>query len=527
MLFACIWLLFAIPVEVTARNDIQQNTDRVQAYTIDGKWVKYPVSEGRPQIPEKDKTKIVEIVFPNNVQEISGCYFQDCKNLQMVTLSSGMEEIPWNAFTNCVNLKEVKIPEGIQVICMDAFDGCKSLKSVCLPKGLKYVYDNAFGDCEQLKDVTILDSYTSISKNAFANTPIMSEMWEQAEGEYLIWNHILFGTKTPLVDVVIPEGVTSIAGSAFESDGTIRSVIIPSSMKFIGSAAFWNTGLETVVINGVEEIGANAFNETDIREITLPVGVKKIGNSAFLDCEKLTKVILLSGVEEIGEYAFFATGIGQITFPASVNKIGREAVAECKNLKKVVIRNPKVQLTGLDKGDYYGQCTILGMSTKRDWEMTPYYDKETTRIITVYGYRYSTAQELVERLKWTPRFYGCKSIRFKAIDSKTKNTTLESVKVPKTLTITEGKSKTIQVQLPKSIKKVTKFTKKKGQVKITYKVLDCSLLKVDKKGRVKVLSQDSEVPEGFATNRIYTTVTLPDGSRKVFTTKINVKPKKE
>ena len=37
MLFACIWLLFAIPVEVTARNDIQQNTDRVQAYTIDGK----------------------------------------------------------------------------------------------------------------------------------------------------------------------------------------------------------------------------------------------------------------------------------------------------------------------------------------------------------------------------------------------------------------------------------------------------------------------------------------------------------
>lgn len=481
MLFACIWLLFAIPVEVTARNDIQQNTDRVQAYTIDGKWVKYPVSEGRPQIPEKDKTKIVEIVFPNNVQEISGCYFQDCKNLQMVTLSSGMEEIPWNAFTNCVNLKEVKIPEGIQVICMDAF----------------------------------------------ANTPIMSEMWEQAEGEYLIWNHILFGTKTPLVDVVIPEGVTSIAGSAFESDGTIRSVIIPSSMKFIGSAAFWNTGLETVVINGVEEIGANAFNETDIREITLPVGVKKIGNSAFLDCEKLTKVILLSGVEEIGEYAFFATGIGQITFPASVNKIGREAVAECKNLKKVVIRNPKVQLTGLDKGDYYGQCTILGMSTKRDWEMTPYYDKETTRIITVYGYRYSTAQELVERLKWTPRFYGCKSIRFKAIDSNTKNTTLESVKVPKTLTITEGKSKTIQVQLPKSIKKVTKFTKKKGQVKITYKVLDCSLLKVDKKGRVKVLSQDSEVPEGFATNRIYTTVTLPDGSRKVFTTKINVKPKKE
>ena len=81
MLFACICLLFAIPVEVTARNDIQQNTDRVQAYTIDGKWVKYPVSEGRPQIPEKDKTKIVEIVFPNNVQEISGCYFQDCNNL--------------------------------------------------------------------------------------------------------------------------------------------------------------------------------------------------------------------------------------------------------------------------------------------------------------------------------------------------------------------------------------------------------------------------------------------------------------
>lgn len=525
ILLLCILLIPVTSLEITAMNNV---TDKVKVRTVSGKWLEFSASKEMSIFNFGKKQDIVEVILPDSVEQIGDEYFADCKNLQKVVLSSNMKEIPFDTFQGCENLREVIIPEGVTEISMSAFAGCKNLETITLPKGLKKVDDWAFGNCEKLNNVTIMDSFTKVHTNAFIGTAFMNAIWQQSEGEYVIWNHILFGTKTPQIDIVIPEGVTSIASYAFEGQDQLRSVVIPTSMKIVGDAVFVNSGLNAVSIYGGQEIGMAAFEGTDIKEINLPLSIKKIGDGAFLDCEQLTKIQLPSGLKEIGKYAFYATGIRHITFPESVVKIGQEALGECKNLKKVTILNRNVKVSGFDYdaySEYIGDNTILGMSMERDSEHNPYYDKKSQRSLIVCGYLYSTTQELVERLKWVPRFYGCKSIRFQALDPKTKNKSLDSIKVPKTLIITEGKSKTIPIQLPKNLKRVTSFTKKKGQVKVLYNVLDGSCLKVNKKGCVKALSLKRKVPSGFATNRIYITVILPDGNKRVFTTKIIVKPK--
>lgn len=526
----------------------KKSTDKIRAYTVDGKWVEYNTTIGITDIPEKEKKKIVEIIYPDSDKEISIESFEGCQNLQKVTLSSAIKTIPWQAFGKCENLKEVIIPEGVEEISYEAFSGCKSLESITLPKELKKVGNAAFKDCELLKTVTMLGTSTQVHANAFENTPFMTDLVEQAEGDYVIWNHILLGIKNSQADLVLPDGVTNIADYAFIKDEKLRSVVIPAGVKVIGESAFYGTNLNTVVMNGGEEIGNNAFGETDIREITLPSGLKKIGEYAFYNCRKLakvkfssgleeiergafsgcnklTKVTLSSGLKKIGQGAFYGTGIKNITFPKNTSEIGIGVVDNCPNLTKITILNKNVKLIESKRGEFQYDDTIVGFV---HWDSCVSgkirVDKTTNKTLTVKGYKYSTAQELVKRLEKYPQYFGYKKIKFEAINPKKVNKTLESVKVPETLTITKKKGGRIKVTLPKNYERVTKFTKKTGQVKVTHTIIDGSSVQVTKKGWVSY--NTIGYFKGFCSNRIYTTVELPDGSRKVFTTKISVKTKK-
>lgn len=549
MLFTCIMLISTIRLDVIAMEKDKQNTNKIQAYTVDGKWVEYSITPSMPDIPEKEKEKIVEIIYPECDEEIFMGRFEECQNLQKVTLSSAIKTIPWQAFWKCENLKEIIIPEGVEEISYTAFCGCKRMESITLPKGLKKVGSAAFKDCEQLKTVKMLDSSTQVDADSFENTPFMTALWEQTEGEYVIWNHILMGVKKPQVELILPEGVTNIADFAFAYDNKLCRVVIPSSVKLIGDGAFSNTNLENVVMNGGQEIGDRAFSETRIQEITVPSEVKKIGEYAFSDCTKLVKVKLSSGLEEIeqgafcgcskltkvtlpsglkkiGESAFYGTGIKSIIFPETTSEIGIGVVDNCPNLTNITILNKDVELIESKKGEFQYDDTIVGFAY---WDSCGTgkikVDKTTTKTLTVKGYKYSTAQELVKRIERIPRYLGYKKIKFEAINPKKVNKTLESIKVPKTLTITKKKGGRIKITLPKNVERVSKFTKKTGQVKITHTIIDGSSVQVTKKGWVSY--NTIGYLKGFCSNRIYTTVTFPDGSRKVFTTKINVKPKKE
>lgn len=140
------------------------------------------------------------------------------------------------------------------------FKGCK-LKTIVFPQSLKVVGNAAFSECYNLSG-----------------------------------------------KIVIPEGVTSVGVSSFETTA-IESVELPSSLVTVTDGS--------VVIDA---IGAHAFeNCRSLREINIPESVTTIQTSVFAGCASLTAIALPKGVTWVRGSAFQdCTGLKEIRVHASV-----------------------------------------------------------------------------------------------------------------------------------------------------------------------------------------------------------------
>ena len=92
------------------------------------------------------------------------------------------------------------------------------------------------------------------------------------------------------------------------------------------------------VPDGVQEIGAFGFVNSELESITLPNSLRKIGEDAFYKCSKLKRVVIPDGVLEIGSSAFsLCTSLEEIILPESVKKIAESAFWGCSGLESVRI----------------------------------------------------------------------------------------------------------------------------------------------------------------------------------------------
>ena len=71
----------------------------------------------------------------------------------------------------------------------------------------------------------------------------------------------------------------------------------------------------------VSKIGEYAFSAKDITSVSLPGGIKEIGDFAFYFCENLSRLKLNDGLETIGESFAEFTQIKEILLPDSVSEI--------------------------------------------------------------------------------------------------------------------------------------------------------------------------------------------------------------
>lgn len=135
--------------------------------------------------------------------------------------------------------------------------------------------------------------------------------------------------------------VTRIGKDAFSDKILLDKIDIPSSIIEIGDGAFWNSHLETVVLNsGLKRIGKRAFEKTSIKSLTIPNTVEEIGEYAFSGTSFLKTVTLQEGIKRIKEGTFSNSDIKTITIPSSVEEIGEFAFHGC-NLEEINCRVKK------------------------------------------------------------------------------------------------------------------------------------------------------------------------------------------
>ena len=236
-------------------------------------------------------------------------------------------------------------------------DNCLELESVYLPNSLIRIGEYAFSFCRSLTNVDIPNSVTEIGQYAFGEVPNVTYSGSATGAP---WGaHCLNGyvegrlvykdeSKTDLLicsyaetgDVVIPEGVVSIADWAFYAC-RIASVSIPSSVTSIGESAFESCRDMTrlTINNSAASIGNRAFLWcTQLTEATLGANITSIGEGAFSECYLLTGIVIPNSVTTIGKWAFWMCyAMTSVTLSNAITRIEEKTFAQCSKLENIVI----------------------------------------------------------------------------------------------------------------------------------------------------------------------------------------------
>lgn len=159
--------------------------------------------------------------------------------------------------------------------------------------------------------------------------------------------------------VVVPDSldgykVTVIGDDSFERLYSTESIILPEGIRKIGNSAFFNCQFRTFTIpDGVTEIGDSAFNSCySLESLVVPDRVVSIGRYAFDGCGE---IFLPDTITRIEEGTFSESDFTEITLPSNLTYLGESAFSHNTYLKQISI---PTGVTAILKNTFYG-CSSL------------------------------------------------------------------------------------------------------------------------------------------------------------------------
>ena len=227
------------------------------------------------------------------------------------------------------------------------FQGYTGITSIVIPDSVISIDRSVFSGCTSLAEITVSPdnkNYSSVDGVLF-----------NKDGSELI----VYPKGNGRSAYTVPDGVTSISGSAFSGCTSLTEIIIPDSVTKIGGSAFLGcTSLSKVdLTKNLTTIESHTFSGcTSLAEIAIPDSVTSIGGSAFSGCTSLAEIAIPDSVTSIGDSAFSGcTSLAEIVIPDSVTSIGGFAFSGCTSLSKVKLSK---NLTKIE-GDTFSGCTSL------------------------------------------------------------------------------------------------------------------------------------------------------------------------
>lgn len=240
-------------------------------------------------------------------------------------------------YTEETGITEVVIPDRVTSIAGGAFNKCTTITSVKIPDSVKMLRPAAFYKCSSLANVEFPENLEYVGMMAFEETPWL----ENNADDYIYGGKVLIKCSENVKNLIVPEGIVSIAEGAFD-ECELESVQLPDSLKDLNMEMFGEMeSLKKITIGkNITTIQSNFCNETAIEEFHFPDGLKEICSDAFNRCVKLKRIDLPNGLEEIGEWAFsHCEGLEEIILPDSLKIIEQYAFGNCINVKKLVLPN--------------------------------------------------------------------------------------------------------------------------------------------------------------------------------------------
>lgn len=212
------------------------------------------------------ESELVYVDFKcNNVQSFGYQIFKDCEKLDSITLHEGLITIPNDFMYNCTKLKGIEFPSTVTEIGYRAFYNT-GIKEVTINSGITTIRSNVFSDCKNLKKAVI---------NSVPET----------------WENYIFSGCTALEDVTLNNDITVIPYRTFYGCKNLKSIDLPDNIKKIEGYAFYDSGLKSIDLKNVQELGNDSFSDTDLKNVTVPESLTLMEYDVFSACDSLEYVV--------------------------------------------------------------------------------------------------------------------------------------------------------------------------------------------------------------------------------------------
>ena len=237
---------------------------------------------------------------------------------------------------------------------------------------------------EDLVDLIIPEGVTTLPERFVSKCKGLRSLTLPSSLKEIPYN--AFGNCSNLASVTLPEGLETIGTWAFIDCESLKEVILPSTIKTIGAFALQHTDIEKIVIpDNVEKMEDGVFQFCfRLKEVKLPNSLQVIDRKMFMCCESLTEIVLPQSLTSIKEFAFAFTALKKITIPANVKEIESYIFERCKMLTDVyceIIDPTQCNVKTLD-----GQGWSMQWNEYR-WESSKevFYNNATLHLSNVKG----------------------------------------------------------------------------------------------------------------------------------------------
>lgn len=271
---------------------------------------KITVADGHPNLDSRKDCNALILTKEDSdkIELIMGC-----KN---TVIPDGVTSIASSAFY-CTGLKEVNIPNSVTEIGQNAFALCEELETVRIGSGadanFAYDFSSIFSCCINLRTIEVDEANPLFDSRNNCNAIILKAT-----------NTLVYGCN----ETKIPDGVTSIAPTAFYYSPKLKELIIPASVTSIGSSSFYGCSeLTSITVDKANPVYDSRNNCNAI--------IKTEGDTLVRGC---MSTIIPDEIKVIGNYAFcHSLGLEEIVIPDAVQSIGDEAFLACRDLKSITI----------------------------------------------------------------------------------------------------------------------------------------------------------------------------------------------
>lgn len=332
-----------------------------------------------------NQNKVRTLTLPRTLRHINDWGLSDYRAITDLEIPANVERMGNNIVYNCPQLRRIKVnaevPPTLGSLDNESYSDERAYIKITIPRESFHAYRLVSA---WKTDRTVLiggDEGVTVSTGKIAAGDLGHVVIEEAgylpevnkliiEGELNSDDWSKIKQMTNLTELDLSKAlIDEIPSYAFNERWAIDKVVLPPTLKKIGTYAFQKTSLTSVNIpDNVETIAEYAFsNARQLQEVHLPDSLTSLGNYAFEECrslrtvkipaklkeipwyafqhcKSLQSVELHDGITGIGDYSFNNCDLREMTLPKSTTWVGGNAFNGNTNLSKVTLNEGLIDI---------------------------------------------------------------------------------------------------------------------------------------------------------------------------------------